>query len=104
MRRALEAALVVIVLVAVPVGVGIVARSEPSPGPPQGTALAVMQPILTLTRLTPARCEWTHNHANINCTLRGGGSCNFSPREQSGRCSQPGSGSAEEFRWAQKTP
>jgi hypothetical protein len=106
MRRALEVALVVIVLVAVPVGVAVVARSEPSPGPPTGSALAVVQPLLTLAHVTPAHCNWTHNHADVACVLTNGGSCAFELRAHKGRCSdeQGSSSQYELFSWDREAP
>jgi hypothetical protein len=102
MRRAVEVALVVMVLVAVPVGVGIVARSEPSPGPPQGSALAVVQSLLEDAHIAPAHCNWTNNHADVACVLKNGGTCAFRLRAHSGTCSEEkrNSSNFELFNWA----
>jgi hypothetical protein len=106
MRRAVEVALVVLVLVAVPVAVGIIARSEPSPGPPQLSALGFMRPILAHTGFTPARCEWNSNRTEIHCVVRGGGSCAVDLRAHTGSCSstdyQSGFSDSLMFSWAQK--
>lgn len=106
MRRTLQVALVVIVLVAVPVGVGVVARSEPSPGPPLGSAMAVAQPFLTAAHVTPAHCNWTHNHADVACVLTNGGSCAFDLRAHKGQCSEETGNSSqyELFSWDRNVP
>lgn len=103
MRRAVEVALVLIVLVAVPVGVGIVARSEPNPGPPQGSALAVVQSLLNEARIAPAHCNWTHSHTDVACVLKNGGTCAFRLRAHSGTCSEEKGNSSnfELFSWDQ---
>jgi hypothetical protein len=106
MRRALEVALVVVVLVAVPVGVGVVAHSEPSPGPPLGSALAVVWPLLRAAHIAPAHCNWTQDHADVACALTNGGSCTFRLRAHSGTCleEQGNSSNYELFTWDQQDP
>jgi hypothetical protein len=106
MRRALEVALVVLVLVAVPVGVAVIARSEPSPGPPQLSALAFAQPILALTHVTPTHCEWTNDHADIACAGKAGWTCTFRVRAHAGRCSEEKGESSQYviFNWKGSAP
>lgn len=106
MRRAVEVVLVVIVLVAVPVGVGIVARSEPRPGPPQLSALAFAEPILAYTHFTATSCEWTDRHADVACSLKGGGTCAFKLSARSGRCSEEKGESSQFaiFSWDEPAP
>jgi hypothetical protein len=106
MRGTLQVALVVILLVGVPVGVAVVARSEPSPGPPLGSALAVVQPLLTLAHVTPAHCTWTNDHADVACVLTNGGSCAFELRAHKGKCSEENGNSSqyELFSWDRNSP
>jgi hypothetical protein len=106
MRRTFEVALVVLVLVAVPIGVSILARSEPTPKIPRASAIALARPILAFTHLTPTRCAWTHNGANVECAVAGAGKCTLHVRLHTGTCADGTGGISESltFQWDESAP